>query len=80
MTDFSDSYVKFSLISVFFSIYEHLRSFTQLILFVLRFNMLVNNVSVMLGQSHCFLGCNQYCALLTGHNTVSLVEIKPRAT
>ena len=64
MTYFSDSYVRLSLISVFFSSYEHLRSFTQLILFVLRFNVPVNNVSVMLGQSQRFLGCNQYCGEL----------------
>ena len=41
----------------------------------LRFNIPVNNFSVMLGQSHCFLEVNQYFGELTclaeGHNSAA---------
>ena len=53
-------------------------------LFVLRFNVPVNNFSVMSGRSHRFLGLNQYSresmCLAQGHNTVTLVWIEPRAS
>ena len=49
-------------------------------LFVLRFNVPVNNFSVMSGRSHRLLGFNQYCrelmCLFQGHNTVTLVWIE----
>ena len=32
--------------------------------FELRFNVLVNKFSIMLGQGHCFLGINQYSGAL----------------
>ena len=47
--------------------------------FLLRFNVQVNNFSVMSGRSHCFLGFNQYSrelmCLAQGHNMVTLVGI-----
>ena len=50
-------------------------------LFVLRFNVPVNNFSVMSGRSHHFLGFNLYprelMCLAQGHNTVTLVGIEP---
>ena len=50
-------------------------------LFVLRFNVPVNNFSVMLGRSHRYLGIKQYSGELMcfaqGHNTVILVGIEP---
>ena len=55
-------------------------------LFVLRFNVPVDNVSVISGgiRSHCFLGINQYCGelmcLAQGHNTVPCMGFKPRAS
>ena len=53
-------------------------------LFVLRFNVPVNNFSVMSGRSHRFLGFNQYSResmyLPQGHNTVTLVGIEPRTS
>ena len=51
-------------------------------LFVLRFNVPVNNFSVMSGRSHRFLGIDQYSresmCLAQGHNTVTLVGTNPR--
>ena len=52
----------------------------KLILFVLMFNVPVNNFSVMSGRSHRFLGFNQYSrelmCLAQEHNTVTLVGIE----
>ena len=51
---------------------------------LLRFNVSVNNFSVMSGRSHRFLGLNQYSrelmCLAQGHNTVTLVGIEPRTS
>ena len=53
----------------------------QVYLFVLWFNVPVNNFSVMSGQSHRFLSFNQYSGelmcLAQGHNTVLLVQNEP---
>ena len=49
--------------------------------FVLRFNVPVNNFSVMSGRSQCFQGINQYCGelmcLAQRHSTVPCVGIEP---
>ena len=49
-------------------------------LYVLRFNIPVNNISVMSGQSLSFLGINKFSEELTyltqGHNTVPQVGIE----
>ena len=59
-------------------------AFGFICLFVLRFNSPVNNLSVMLGWSHCFLGLNQYCeelmCLAQGHNMELPVGIEPRSS
>ena len=51
---------------------------------VLRFSVPDNNFLVMSGQSHRFLGFNQYSreliCLAQGHNTVTLVGIAPRTS
>ena len=51
-------------------------------LFVLGFNILINNCSVMSGRSHRFLGINQYSQqfmyLAQGLSTVPCGRIKPR--
>ena len=59
------------------SIIPNVQAFKAFFLFVLRFNVPVNNFSVMLGQNHCFLGINQYPGVLVclaqGHNMVRQV-------
>ena len=51
---------------------------------VLRFNVPVNNFSVMLGRNHRFLGINQYfrelMCLAQEDNRVTLVGIEPRTS
>ena len=53
-------------------------------LFVSRFNVPVNDFSVMSGRSQLFLGFNQYSrelmCIAQGHNTVTLVGIEPRTS
>ena len=54
------------------------------LLFILRFNVPVNNFSVNMGQSNHFLGINQYSRdlmrLAQEHNTMTLVGIEPRTS
>ena len=53
----------------------------KIVLFVLTFNITVNNVS---GQSHKLLGINQYCVelmcLASGHNTLPCLGSEPRTS
>ena len=57
--------------------FTHSSMLSFVVLFALRFNVPVNNFSVMSGRSHRFLGFNQYSRELMGSGTQHGVTIKP---